>query len=227
MNNIIKFSWFLFQILILFFLFYFLEMNKSFSYLIDFFSYPIYELFNFPYINPFYNTSFSIFLNFFILITIFFIILNTKSLPKNIILILFISFFVISIQDTFLLLNKNSFSFEKTYYIKTLSKFKDNELQSKKYSDNFSIILSNSPYFKLIDSEISSPTLNKNLIVELNKYNKFVNGTNKKYFVSKNEFNIFKDENLLDNNPNFYLIYKKVYEDKVLTQIEKEEFIKK
>jgi hypothetical protein len=191
---------------------------------IDLLNYPLYVFFELPFINKIQEISILFVFN--ILIFFLSVLIICRNLSNNITLIVFILFFSFFYKDNINYIIDNSFDLEKSFYVKTLNKFKDTELNNNKYSDEFLQNFFETPYYKIIDSEIHKPSLNKSVINELHIFNNFRKESKENYFIDKDSFNKFKDEHLLDNNPEFYLIYRQVYEDKVLTQVEKEKFLK-
>ncbi len=229
MSKFIKASFLLFQLVLVLLLFEFLNVYNSIYQFIDYSNYPLYIFFELPFIPPVKNLSFLFFFNVFVFFLFLFII--SRKFNKKITLIIFIPLFLFFSQDSIDFFINNYFKddpffIKKILYVKTLKKFNDIELTNTKYSESFLQKFNETPYYKLINSEIKNPTLNKSVIKELYTFNNFIKKSNENYFLDKEQFNKFKDDNSLDTSPEFYIIYQQVYEDKVLTQIEKEQFLK-
>lgn len=229
MSKLIKASFLLFQLVSVLLLFEFLDVYTSIAHFVDYSNYPFYLFFELPFIPPIKNLSFLFFFNVFVFFLFIFII--SRKFNKKITLIIVLPFILFSSKDSidFLINNYSKddpFFLKKFLYVKTLKKFNDIELTTTKYSESFLQRFNETPYYNLINSEIKNPTLNKSVIKELYTFNNFIKKSNENYFLDKEQFNKFKDDNSLDTSPEFYIIYQQVYDDKVLTQIEKEQFLK-
>lgn len=118
-------------------------------------------------------------------------------------------------------------SMEEFLYIYTLNKFKDTRFMSIPQDKGHYENIRSTPFYKKIEAEIEKPTLDKDLIKEINLFNEYRSSIRDDYFLSMKKEDEFRMRYGFSNNQKQKIHFAKIIEDGYISVVEKYQFEKK